>query len=59
MIEQAKMGKVVLRFPKMEGDVQLMVYCHAAWGNMDSGKTEGGILLALATTSPQGISEQF
>ena len=43
----------------MEGDVQLIVYCDAAWGNLDSGTTRGGIFLALATTNPQGGNEQF
>ena len=38
VIKRAKRSKVVLRFPKMEGEVQLIVYCDAAWGNLDSGK---------------------
>ena len=49
----------MLRFPRMEGEVQLIVYCDAAWGNLDSGKTGGGIFLALATTNPKGGNEQF
>ena len=43
----------------MVGEVHLIVYCDAAWGNLDSGKTGGGIFLALATTNPQGRNEQF
>ena len=43
----------------MEGEVQLIVYCNAAWGNVDSGKTGGGIFIALTTTNPQGENEQF
>ena len=39
VIKRAKRGKVMLRFPKMEGEVQLIVYCDVAWGNLDSGKT--------------------
>ena len=59
VITRAKRSKVVLRFRKMEGEVQLIVFCDAAWGKSDSGKTVGGIFLALATTNPQGGNEQF
>ena len=59
VIAWAKRSNVVLRFPKMEGDVQLTVYCNAAWGNLDSGKTRGGLFLALATTNLHGRNEQF
>ena len=59
VIKQAKRSKVVLRFPKMEGEVQLIAYCDAAWGNLDSGKTGGGIFLALVTTNPQAGNEQL
>ena len=54
VIKRAKRSKVVLRFTKMEVEVQLIIYCDAAWGNLDSGKTGGGILLAQVTTNPQG-----
>ena len=59
VIKTAKRSKVVLRFPKLEGEVQLIVYQNAAWGNLDSGKTGGGIFLALSITNPQGGNEQF
>ena len=59
VIKRAKRSKVVLRFPRMEGEVQLIVYCDAAWGNLDSGKSGGSIFLALATTNPKGGNEQF
>ena len=39
--------------------MQLIGYCDAAWGNLDSGKTRGCIFLALSTTIPQGRNEQF
>ena len=59
VIKRAKSSKVVLRFPKMEGDVQLIVYCAAAWGTFGAVKTGGGIFLALATTNPQSGNQQF
>ena len=59
VIKRAKRSKVVLRLPKMEVGLRLIVYCDADWGNLDSGTTGGGIFLALATTNPQGGNEQF